>query len=91
MNRNHTGHNIVKFGKNTQESPGNLSRCAVTQTPVEEHQLKLVWKTWIIIIIVIPPRRPDLVMINKKKSKPAEFWTLVSRCTTVGQSKKPKR
>ena len=35
--------NIIKIGQNTEKSPGDLRRLAVTQTPVESHQLTLVW------------------------------------------------
>ena len=33
---------IVKLGQNTEKSPGNLRKFAVTQTPVKNHQLALV-------------------------------------------------
>ena len=32
----------VEIGQNTVKSPGDLRRLAVTQTPVENHQLKLM-------------------------------------------------
>ena len=32
-------------GLNTETSPGDLRRLVVTQTPVENHQLILMWKT----------------------------------------------
>ena len=32
---------IIKVGQNTKKSPGDLSRFAVTQTPVKKHQLTL--------------------------------------------------
>ena len=31
-------------GQNTEKSPEDLRRLAVTQTPVRNHQLKLMWK-----------------------------------------------
>ena len=34
----------IKIGQNTEKSPGDL-RLAVTQTPLKNHQLKLMWKT----------------------------------------------
>ena len=37
------------IGKNTEKSPGDLRRLAVTQTPVKDHQLRLVWKSSITI------------------------------------------
>ena len=36
---------IVENGQNTEKSPGDLRRLAVTQTPVKDHQLMLMWKT----------------------------------------------
>ena len=38
-----------------EKSPGDLKRLSVTQTPVRNHQLTLVFKTWkgVIIIIII--------------------------------------
>ena len=36
---------IAKDGQNTETSPGDLRRLAVTQTPVKNHQLILMWKT----------------------------------------------
>ena len=32
----------IKIGQNTEESPGDLKRFCVTQTPVRNHQLSLV-------------------------------------------------
>ena len=37
--------NIIGNGQNTEKSPGDLRRLAVTQTPVKNHQLTLIWKT----------------------------------------------
>ena len=36
---------IAEDGQNTETSPGDLMRLAVTQTPVKNHQLTLMWKT----------------------------------------------
>ena len=36
--------NIFENGLNTEKNPGDLRRIAVTQTPVKNHQLKLMWK-----------------------------------------------
>ena len=38
-------HSIVEIGQNTEKSPEDLRRLAATQTPVENHQLTLTWKT----------------------------------------------
>ena len=35
----------IKIGQNNKKSPGDLRSFAVTQTPVKNHQLMLVWKT----------------------------------------------
>ena len=45
MSGDHPNYSIIKIGQNTEESPGDLKRLAVTQTPVRNHQLTLVWKT----------------------------------------------
>ena len=39
----HTNYSIVEIGQNSKKSPGDLRRLAVTQTPVEDHQLTLVY------------------------------------------------
>ena len=36
---------IIENGQNTEKSPGDLRRVAVTQTPVKNHQLAPMWKT----------------------------------------------
>ena len=38
----HPNYNIIENGQNTEKSPGNLRRLAVTETPVKNHQLKLM-------------------------------------------------
>ena len=38
-------YNTIENGQNTEKSPENLKRLTVTQTPVKNHQLKLMWKT----------------------------------------------
>ena len=45
----HPNNSIVEIDQNTKKSPGNLRRLVVTQNPVENHQLALVWKTLIVI------------------------------------------
>ena len=45
MSGDHPNYSIIKIGQNTEKSLGGLRRLAVTQTPVEDHQLTLVWKT----------------------------------------------
>ena len=36
---------IVENSQNTEKSPGDLRRLAVTQTQMRDHQLSLMWKT----------------------------------------------
>ena len=33
------------YDQNTEKSPGNLRKLSVTQTPVRNHQVTLMWKT----------------------------------------------
>ena len=41
----HPNDSIIENGHNTETSPGDLMRLAVTQTPVKNHQLTFMWKT----------------------------------------------
>ena len=36
---------IIENSQNTETSPGDSRRLAVTQTPVKDNQLTLMWKT----------------------------------------------
>ena len=36
---------MTENGQNAKKSPGDLRRLAVTQTPVKNYQLTLMWKT----------------------------------------------
>ena len=38
----HPDYNIIENRQNTEKSPGDLRRLAVTQTPVKDHQLMLI-------------------------------------------------
>ena len=38
----HPNYSIVHIGQNTKKGPGNLRKLAITQTPMENHQLMLV-------------------------------------------------
>ena len=38
----HPNYSIIEKGQNTEKSPGDLRRLAVTQTRVEDHQLTLM-------------------------------------------------
>ena len=46
MRGDHSNYSIIKTGQNTEKSPGDLRRLAVIQTSVENHQLRLEWKTF---------------------------------------------
>ena len=37
MSRDHPNHSITKVNQNTEKSPGDLRRPAITQTPVKNH------------------------------------------------------
>ena len=39
----HLNYIIIENGQNTEKSLGDSRRLAVTQTPVEDHQLELMW------------------------------------------------
>ena len=45
MSGDHPNYSIFEIGQNTTKSPGDFRKLAVTQTPVENHQLTPVWKT----------------------------------------------
>ena len=55
--RDYTNDSIAESDQNTETSAGDLRRLAVTQTPVKNHLLTLMWRTLkeqlIIIIIII--------------------------------------
>ena len=52
-NGDHENNSIVDIGQNNNKSPGDLSRFAVTQTLVKEHQLMPMWGALKRIIIII--------------------------------------
>ena len=41
----HPNYRIIENGQNTEKGPGDLRRLDVTQIPVKDHQLNLMWKT----------------------------------------------
>ena len=45
MGGDHPNDSIIENGQNTEKSPGDLRRLSVTQTPVKNHWLMLMWKT----------------------------------------------
>ena len=53
MNRDHRNYCTFEIGQNTEESPRDLRRLTVTQTPMKVHQLILVGKNSQDIIIIV--------------------------------------
>ena len=45
MSGDHPNYSISDNGQNPEKSPGDLRRLAVTQSPVKDHELTLMWKT----------------------------------------------
>ena len=45
INLDQPNYNLFAIGQNTEKNPGYLSKLAVTQVPVKNHQLTLLWKT----------------------------------------------
>ena len=45
MGGDHPYYNIIENGQNTEKNAGELMRLAVTQPPVKDNQLKMLWKT----------------------------------------------
>ena len=43
--KEHPNYSIVEIDSNTEKSPGNLKRLAITQTPSKNHLLTLMLKT----------------------------------------------
>ena len=43
--RDHPNNSIIENGQYTEKSPGDLRRLAVTQSPMKDHQMSLMWKT----------------------------------------------
>ena len=42
--RDHPNYSVGEIGQNTEKSPGDLRKLALTQTPVKTHRLMLMWK-----------------------------------------------
>ena len=45
MNGDHPNYSIIENGQNTEKSLEDLRRFAVTQIPLKNHYLKLMWNT----------------------------------------------
>ena len=53
MNRDHPNYCIVEISQNAEKGSGEMKTLSVSLTLVRDHQLTLVWKTLIRIIIII--------------------------------------
>ena len=53
-NGDHLNYNMIENGQNTEKSPGDLRRLAVTQTSVKNHQVKLIWERIVSTIMGVP-------------------------------------
>ena len=58
--RDHPNYNIIEIGQNTVKSPRDLMSLALTQTPVRNHQLTLVWRK---------SKRSKIIKINWKSEE----------------------
>ena len=59
-------------GQNTETSPGDLRRLVVTQTPLKDHQLTLMWKTLKeknnnIVVVVVVVIKMKVVVVESQK------------------------
>ena len=78
--RDHPNYNINENDQNTEKSPRDLRRLAVTQTPLKNHQLKLMWKTLKALLIV--RKRSFKHDTSGPISNPAAKCTLTTRFQT---------
>ena len=53
----HPNYCIIELGQNTEKSPGDLRRLVVTQTPVRNYYLMLLWKSL---------KREQMIIITKQ-------------------------
>ena len=77
--RDHPNYSIVEIGQNTEKSLSDLRRLAVTQTPVKDHKLTLVWKNLqvvvvVIIIIIIIITKTEWSKLSQKEYKNKHYW-----------------
>ena len=68
--RDHPTNCIVEIGQNNEKCPRDLRRLAVTQTPVRNHRLKLVWENLKRVVIkIIIWYNPQWINKGKRKSR----------------------
>ena len=66
---------IVEIGQNTEKSPSDLRRLAITQSPVKNHQLMLMWKTLSLWELNCFPYKKRLIFA-KNNLKKLWYWYL---------------
>ena len=74
-------YSMAKINQNTEKSPGDLRRIAVTQTPVKDYQLMLT-RSIIIIIIIIIISTSILLEIEKDGEHESDIYTNYNRCSS---------
>ena len=72
----HPNYSIVEIGQNTKKSLGDFRRLPVTQTPEENHQIKLMWKNSQMSKVVIILRR--VLEIWENLLTPWLQWKIIS-------------
>ena len=81
MGGDHPNYSIVEIGQNTEKSPGDLRRLAVTQTPVENHQLTLMGETLMGKIIImnhnVPTDNAEYILTAQIREK--IYYSMISR------------
>ena len=72
-NGDHQIYSIFRISENTEKSPEDLKGLAIVQTPKEDHQLTLVWKTLKEIITV------DFAVLLKESEKKDKYLELARK------------
>ena len=69
MNRDLPNYSIIEIGQNTEKSPGDLKRLAVTQTPVKKTSANASGKNTqgTMIIIKAPKNEPSPAIIDRQR------------------------
>ena len=82
---------IIEIGQNTEKGPGDLRRLAVTQTPVKDHQITLMWKTLKMIITIFIIARMVKTQQNSKYrlcgDRDETINHIISECSKLAQKK----
>ena len=74
----YSNYSITKIGLNTEESPGDLRRFTVRQTPVEDHLQMLLWKT--LKLPFIRPYIPETTLTDymcqkkRRRKRISQHW-----------------